>query len=103
MRSLHICGLLLALVGWMALVTQADARRSPDKEKPRNKKDKDDKDKSGFADLGDVHAEVTVLQVLHALQPTRAQLEQLAKVAEKTMQKPPRASSSRCPTNTKRR
>jgi hypothetical protein len=104
MRPLHVCGLVLALIGMMALVTQADARRVQEKEKDKpksksktkkgkddskDKDDKDDKGKSSFADLGDIHAEVTVLQVLQALQPTRAQLELLAKVAEKTMQRPP--------------
>jgi hypothetical protein len=92
MRS---CGLLLALAAMTALLGDADARRVVQKDKPKTKTekkgktDKEDKEKASFADLGDIHAEVTVLQVLHALQPTRAQLEVMAKLAPKTTNRPP--------------
>jgi hypothetical protein len=98
MRQVRLCGLLLALVGMMALLPDAEGRRALQKDKAKTKSDKkaktdkagkEDKDKSSFADLGDIHAEVTVLQVLHALQPTRAQLDLMAKAAAKTMNKPP--------------
>jgi hypothetical protein len=46
-------------------------------------------DKAGFANVGDVNADVSVLNVLHTLQPTPAQLKALLKAAPKTMQKPP--------------
>lgn len=46
-------------------------------------------DKAGFANVGDVNADVAVLNVLHTLQPTPAQLQALRKAAPKTMQKPP--------------
>jgi hypothetical protein len=88
MRALRACG-LLALIAMAALLSDAGARPAPDKEKDKEKADKADKDKSAFADLGDTHAEVTVLQVLHALQPTPAQLDLLDKVSAKTMQKAP--------------
>jgi hypothetical protein len=87
MRTLRACGLLLALIGMAALLSEAGARRAPAKEK--DKEEKADKGKGDFADLGDTHAEVTVLQVLHALAPTPAQIDLLAKVAPKTMQKAP--------------
>jgi hypothetical protein len=72
---------------------------------PAQKADKDkskkppvkDKDKSKklpvkmteSVDLGDVNAEVTVLQVLNALEVTKTQLAALATVAPKTAQSPP--------------
>jgi hypothetical protein len=98
MRPLRLCGLLFALAAMMALLGTADARRAVDKDKPKpkadkkrktEKGDKEDKEKTSFVDLGDIHAEVTVLQVLHALQPTRAQLVLLTKVSARTMNKPP--------------
>jgi hypothetical protein len=46
-------------------------------------------DKADFANVGDVNADVAVLNVLHTLQPTPAQVQALRKAAPKTMQKPP--------------
>jgi hypothetical protein len=83
MRPLRACGLLFALVGMAALLTDAGIGRGQEKTKPEEKPTK------GFAGLGDLQAEVTVLQVLHSLQPTLAQLEILEKAAATTMQKPP--------------
>lgn len=48
-----------------------------------------DKDKKDFAHVGDLNAEVTVLNVLHALDLTPAQAETMAKLAAKTMQAAP--------------
>src|SRR5262245_8565142 len=48
-----------------------------------------DKDKGELANVGDLNAEVTVLNVLHTLQPTAAQYQAMLKVSAKTMQKPP--------------
>jgi hypothetical protein len=97
MRQLRLWSLLLALVGMTALLHDADARQGTAKDKAKTKSDKkktdkgdkEGKEKTSFADLGDIHADVTVLQVLHALQPTRAQLELMAKLSAKTMNKPP--------------
>jgi hypothetical protein len=105
MRPLHVCGLLLVLMGFMAVLACGESRRSPDQIEPFQKdkakakdktkaKDKGKKttDKSGkkeSTDLGDINAEVTVLQVLHALDLTPAQLADLAALAPKTAQKPP--------------
>jgi hypothetical protein len=89
MRALRACGLLLALVGMAALLSDAGARLARDKEKDKEKAEKANKPKAEFSDLGDTHSEVTALQVLHALQPTPAQLDLLAKMAAKTMQKAP--------------
>lgn len=45
--------------------------------------------KGEFVHLGDLYAEVTILNVLQSLQPTAGQLEEMRKLARKTMQKPP--------------
>jgi hypothetical protein len=76
MHLLRFCALLLALAGAAARCDEA---------KPANA----DKPKAVFANLGDTHAEVTVLQVLHALKATPAQRALLQKAAARTMQKPP--------------
>jgi len=53
-------------------------------------KDKPDvKEKSEFTAVGDLNAEVSVLNVLHALQATPAQLKAMAALAKKTMQPAP--------------
>jgi hypothetical protein len=101
MRPLQLCVLVLTLAGMMVLLAGPDSPRAlaQDKSKSKTKKDKkgkadkDDKEKTSYADLTDIHAEVSVLQVLHALQPSRAQLELLAKVGAKTMQTPPARKS----------
>lgn len=46
-------------------------------------------DKADFAHVGDVNADVAVLNVLYTLQPTPAQVQALRQAAAKTMQKPP--------------
>lgn len=51
--------------------------------------EKTDREKNEFANLGDLNAEVTVLNVLYTLDPTAAQMEAFRKAASKTMQKPP--------------
>ena len=81
MRFLRAFGLLLLLTGMATLVGPVEAHRA------QAKKDKDGKgkEKGRFADVNDLHAEVTVLQVLQSLQPTTKQLSILLKVAKKTM------------------
>lgn len=51
--------------------------------------DKPDKTAKVSARLGDLHADVAVLQVVNALQPTPAQTKALLEVASKTMQAAP--------------
>src|SRR5205807_1670864 len=74
MRSLRSCGLLV-LMGLCALPAGGDTSRPPVKDKSTRDKsfkkaDKSDKASPGkvkeYPDLGDLHAEVTVLRVLHA-------------------------------------
>jgi hypothetical protein len=87
MRPLRACGLLLALLATAALMAGGTGRAQEKKKtKPPDKTGKTGK---GFADLGDLNAEVTVLQVLNSLQATPAQLSYLAKAAPKTMQEAP--------------
>ena len=81
MYPLRACLLLLALTA-LPSVGGNDPARDTSK-----KKERDDKKES--IDLGDVYAEVTVLQVLHALRASTAQLEEIARLAPKTAQKPP--------------
>lgn len=77
MRSRPLVLLGIALAGCFVLAHADD------------KKPKDKKDKAEFVNLGDVNAEVAVLNVLHSLQPTAAQLQALRKASAKTMQKAP--------------
>jgi hypothetical protein len=79
-----------------------DEKKVEDALKKDKKKDRDDqKDKDDLrekndkkkqprnVDLGDVHAEVTVLQVFHALDLTAEQIKAFGDLAEKTAQKAP--------------
>jgi hypothetical protein len=81
---------------------ERDEKRFEDAQKKDRKKDRDElkdrddarekndkKDQPRNVDLGDVHAEVTALQVLHSLDLTADQLKALADLAEKTAQKAP--------------
>jgi hypothetical protein len=93
MRSLRALALLVALVGPVVLTAPADDRRAEKKAakkaKKAEKKGKAAEDKSEFAHIGDLNAEVTVLNVLHTLQPTAGQLKAIVELSPKTMQKPP--------------
>lgn len=96
MRPVRAVGLLFALSALVAVLACAADRRPTAREDGEDaqagKKDSDkkaDAKGAGFADLGDLNAEVTVLQVLTALGATPEQLERLATLAAKTMQKPP--------------
>lgn len=92
MRAMRLCGLPIVLLS-LALLACGSARRAPldpepaepDKDKEAKKEEKQEK----FLDLGDIHAEVTVLQVLHAFDLTKEQLKTLAELAGKIAQKPP--------------
>jgi hypothetical protein len=83
MRSL---ALLLALFGLLLLAPPSEAQRGKKKGKAAARKEET---KSEFANVADLHAEVTVLNVLFTLQPTKAQMESIQKVSATTMQKPP--------------
>jgi hypothetical protein len=85
MGTVRALALLVAVVG-LGRMTCAEARL--DDKKDEKKADKD-KGKAGFANVGDVNAEVTVLNVLHTLQLTQAQLKVMQELSAKTMQKPP--------------
>src|SRR6478609_1753501 len=96
MRLSRLCAVGLLLLPGLALVACGEARRpvepveakaeqEDEKEKKDDKDEKKDdkkekdkgekKEEPKNADLGDVHAEVTVLQVLHALDLKDDQLE----------------------------
>jgi hypothetical protein len=78
-RSPAASAALVAVSFLIASACAADEKGKADK----------DKDKADFANIGDLNAEVTVLNVLHTLQPTAAQYAALLKASAKTMQKPP--------------
>ena len=102
MRPVRAVGLLLAPSALMVLLTCAAHRppvavalvqEQPDKKGASDNKGapdkKAEKPDAGLADLGDLNAEVVVLQVLDALDATDEQLARLARLAPTTMQKPP--------------
>jgi hypothetical protein len=94
MVLVRLCGLPVVLLS-LALLACGSSRRGlidvqpADEEKKQEKDDKKEKEKGKFRDLGDIHAEVTVLQVLHALDLSEDQLKLVADLADKTAQKPP--------------
>lgn len=96
MRLLRPFG-LSAVFFALSLVACGESKRGPVKVQPAEKdgeeKDRGEKDekreKGKFLDLPGLHAEVTVLQVFHALDLSAAQLKLFADVAEKTMQDAP--------------
>lgn len=101
----RMCALPMVLLG-LALSACGEARRpseqiidnaEPDskqqKDEPQKKDDKkEEKEETKEprnADLADVHADVTVLQVFYAFDLKKEQIEAFGKLAEKTSQKPP--------------
>ncbi len=73
----------LVIAGVLAAPAGDEKGKSGEKGKAANK------DKGEFANVGDLNAEVTVLNVLHTLQPTAAQYQAMLKLSAKTMQPPP--------------
>src|SRR5262245_10876085 len=106
MGLLRPCGLLIVLLA-LSLIACGESKRGQvtiepadkdtgektDKEKDRDKdKDKDkkkDKEKGKFTDLASIHAEVTALEVLHALDVNDEQLKHIGELAGKTAQDAP--------------
>lgn len=83
-------GLSVVLLA-LALTACGDARRAvyrPDADDAA-KEDKKEPERPKAVDLGDVHAEVTALQVIHSLDLSAAQLEAMGEAAAKTAQKEP--------------
>ena len=78
MRSDRMRLTALTLMGLLCLVVGAEKPAPEPVKKPR-----------GTARLGDLHAEVAVLQTINALRPTAEQTEVLLEVAAKTMQTAP--------------
>ena len=78
MRSDRLRLAALTLMGLLCLVVGAEKPAPEPVEKTKVS-----------ARLGDLHADVAVLQALNALQPTAAQTKALIEVAAKTMQKAP--------------
>src|SRR5262245_27862851 len=72
MRPAWMRLLPLAVLGMVCLASQARERTAPPRKLPEQKKSKDN-DNDGFVYLGDLTAEVAVLQVMRSLQPTPAQ------------------------------
>src|SRR5262249_19690942 len=89
MRSVRALALLLSVAGLPLLTACADGRQAEKKAKGYEKADRAGKDAGDFAHVGDVNAEVTVLNVLHTLEPTAGQLEKMLELSARTMQKPP--------------
>jgi hypothetical protein len=78
MRSDRMRRTVLALMGLLCLVVGAEKPAPEPVKKPQR-----------TSRLGDLHAEVAVLQTINALRPTEAQAEALLAVAAKTMQTAP--------------
>jgi hypothetical protein len=103
--SLAACGELRQASSEAAARPEPDSKQKKDDkedrkdDKKKDDKDKDDKDKDDKkdkkkeepknADLADVHAEVTVLQVFHAFDLNAEQIKAFGDAAAKTAQKPP--------------
>lgn len=89
MRSL--CALTVFLI--LVALTPTSATDTPPLQKKTKKTEKgkkaDPPAKDDFVNVGDLYAEVMVLNVLHILQPSAKQVAILQKAAAKTMQKPP--------------
>lgn len=109
MRPTRLMG-LLALTLTLVLLSAADARQSSDKKTPPKKADKGKTDKAKtdksktdkakvekpkpkpkveFANIADVQADVTLLNVITALQLRRSQMQRLLDMAPNTLQEAP--------------
>ncbi len=96
MRLLRTCGLVVALMGFAGLLACGESRRPATRIVADDREDEDSKQpdrekgsKKESADLGDINADVLVLQVLHAFDMKTSQLKELATLAAKTAQKAP--------------
>jgi hypothetical protein len=89
MRPLRACRLVVALVALAGVLACGAARRPEARAVAGDKAAKGPDKKKESADVGDLNAEVVVLQVLHAFDLKTGQLKELATLAAKTAQKPP--------------
>lgn len=86
MRARRRSVAVFSLLGTAALLAAVAQATSPPARPAAKAKTKD---RAVLVDLGELHAEVSALQVLHGLRPGPAQLQALARLAPKTMQPAP--------------